>query len=636
MNFKTKIAGLALAFTLAFAGVVNVQAATTSELIDLLVSLGIISADQVAVVNAAVGGTTTGTGSSTGCLLQTAPDMTLGATGANVTNLQTFLVEGGYMTMPAGVAYGYFGGLTQSSLGKYQAAMGITPAAGYFGRITRASIKCVVETPEVIEDEDVKDTKPSTSLKGGAGDITLTQKTSGTEKVVAEGKSEAVLGMEGEADDNSDIEVTSLRLVVEPTGAGSTRLTRYADELVIELDGKEVGAIDASDFSRSGAVHTGTISLKNAIVKAGKKGRFNVVFVAKESIDSKDRIGGEVNVKIDRVRYEDATGAVLSDTKSFNADVTFEDSTESDDIKLQSSSANPKEQNLEVEKTSKSEEAQVFAFRMRAGDDSSDMSITEINISAKLNNPTGGIATTTADRIIDDIWLEVDGAKYTDWSSSNSNVDIADGSNKTALYKFTIDEEDLVIGAGDRTDVEVFVVFGKQDGNYDANTTIELSVATSSVVVENDAGDSVDVTGSTMKSEVHTLVVDGVNVKYVSSSSTKVDEAGKVQDIKLVFDVTAVGDNVDISRETSVASSTLANIKADLVDSAGTTAVFTLTSDASLRASVYTVYEGQTKRFTLTTSVSAVTTTGQYYVELTEVAGSPVSGVESDPVTIIQ
>jgi parallel beta-helix repeat protein len=65
-------------------------------------------------------------------------DLTIGSIGADVTALQQVLVNGGYLVMPVGVAYGKFGNLTRDALIKYQKAKGITPAAGYFGAKTRS------------------------------------------------------------------------------------------------------------------------------------------------------------------------------------------------------------------------------------------------------------------------------------------------------------------------------------------------------------------------------------------------------------------------------------------------------------------------------------------------------------------
>jgi len=63
----------------------------------------------------------------------------MGARGADVVALQSFLEAKGLLTMPAGVAKGYFGGLTKSAVVAYQISRGVVPASGYFGPLTRAS-----------------------------------------------------------------------------------------------------------------------------------------------------------------------------------------------------------------------------------------------------------------------------------------------------------------------------------------------------------------------------------------------------------------------------------------------------------------------------------------------------------------
>jgi peptidoglycan hydrolase-like protein with peptidoglycan-binding domain len=67
-------------------------------------------------------------------------DLTVGSTGADVVELQTFLVSRGFLVMPAGVPMGYFGPITRDALARYQASVGISPAVGYFGSITRANL----------------------------------------------------------------------------------------------------------------------------------------------------------------------------------------------------------------------------------------------------------------------------------------------------------------------------------------------------------------------------------------------------------------------------------------------------------------------------------------------------------------
>ena len=66
-------------------------------------------------------------------------DLTVGSTGADVTALQQLLINDGDLTAVSAPT-GYFGVLTQTALGKFQAANGISPHAGYFGPITRAFV----------------------------------------------------------------------------------------------------------------------------------------------------------------------------------------------------------------------------------------------------------------------------------------------------------------------------------------------------------------------------------------------------------------------------------------------------------------------------------------------------------------
>ncbi|HYE23220.1 MAG TPA: pectate lyase-like adhesive domain-containing protein [Candidatus Paceibacterota bacterium] len=66
-----------------------------------------------------------------------AADLTIGATGQDVTELQTILIASGYLKIAAPT--GYFGPLTQEAVKLYQAANGI-PATGYVGPLTRAAL----------------------------------------------------------------------------------------------------------------------------------------------------------------------------------------------------------------------------------------------------------------------------------------------------------------------------------------------------------------------------------------------------------------------------------------------------------------------------------------------------------------
>ena len=66
-------------------------------------------------------------------------DLSVGATGPDVTELQGILSELGYLNVPAGIPLGYFGGMTKTALASYQATLGVINT-GYFGPLTKQAL----------------------------------------------------------------------------------------------------------------------------------------------------------------------------------------------------------------------------------------------------------------------------------------------------------------------------------------------------------------------------------------------------------------------------------------------------------------------------------------------------------------
>ncbi|MDP2648550.1 MAG: sortase [bacterium] len=87
-----------------------------------------------------------------------------GAEGEDVVSLQTILEQKGFLTIPSGVAYGYFGPLTRAAVAKYQAANTISPPVGYFGPLTRAHLISELAVVEVQPSVAVKPRLPSTAI----------------------------------------------------------------------------------------------------------------------------------------------------------------------------------------------------------------------------------------------------------------------------------------------------------------------------------------------------------------------------------------------------------------------------------------------------------------------------------------
>lgn len=124
MSKKILTLVVAAAFVFALVGVSSAKAATVAELEALIAQLQ-------AQISALSGGTTVATGDIT-------KDLTIGSRGDQVEILQKYLEDEGYLVMPAGVAYGYFGAMTKTAVAKWQADNGVAPAAGYFGTKSRA------------------------------------------------------------------------------------------------------------------------------------------------------------------------------------------------------------------------------------------------------------------------------------------------------------------------------------------------------------------------------------------------------------------------------------------------------------------------------------------------------------------
>jgi len=131
------IAGVvALTMVLSLVGAVSASADSLSaaQMLQLLIAAGVISPDKAAAATAALNAVSAPTTSS----YTFAKDLTVGSRGADVTALQNLL----------GIkpATGYFGSLTKAAVIKYQLSKGISPAAGYVGAKTRAVLNASVTT----------------------------------------------------------------------------------------------------------------------------------------------------------------------------------------------------------------------------------------------------------------------------------------------------------------------------------------------------------------------------------------------------------------------------------------------------------------------------------------------------------
>lgn len=596
---------VALAFAVTASPSIS-AAQTTAELQAMIAALQ-------AQLNALSGTTTTTVTSS-----YVNPGVTLrvGSKGVAVTALQNALNNLGFS---AGKADGIFGQGTAAAVRAFQASKSLS-ADGVAGNATHGALTVALSGTTTTP------TTPGTTgtLTGTVGMVkAVNNVSSGLSSKAAENTERKIFAFDIEADKGSDISIEALSLKLTPDAGHSVRLTKQVNEVIIYQDSTEVASVRSSDFNRvtSTNVHTANVSLsKNAVIKSGQKARFYVAVQGNSVIDSTDLANGWTIELTQVARYKDASGAILSQgvtgvTRSF----VFESSVAADGVRLQTSPNSPTATNLKVDEDKVSDEYMPFAFRLKGDNNSGDVDILNLPVKVALTSTTS-----TAAKVIDDIYVKVGNNVF-------DNFTVTGGNSANAVYDFEIDEGDLRIGGADNTEVKVYVKFNSQETNYANGTKVAFSIVANDIVAENRAGDAIAFGGSSsITGEAHTLLVKGSNVTYVSDSSARVDADGRVVDFQLTFDVTAEGDDVVIDRTAFTTAGVQYSIKGG-----STTGTAALTGNASLTGNNYTVYEGQTKRFTLTVTVTT-TVTGPKSVELTAVKGTSVSNIETAARTVIQ
>jgi hypothetical protein len=232
-------------------------------------------------------------------------DLTVGSTGQAVVELQKVLVAKGHLTMPAGVAMGYFGSLTKSAVAKWQASEGIAPALGYFGPLSRARLNATAGTP----------VNPGTTTPGGIttpgveGTLTVTVNptpTSGTK--VYEGDSRAaVMGIKLEAK-ISDIRVERVKVQLPDTAF----YNKIAEKIYITDNGNVLGSMDlnSSTVVKEGSNYFITVSGLNFIVPKNTTKVLTVAIDVRSSIDSTDLDAADrtITIPAEGVRGTDGAG----------------------------------------------------------------------------------------------------------------------------------------------------------------------------------------------------------------------------------------------------------------------------------------------------------------------------------------
>lgn len=281
------------------------KADTASDTAALIASLQA----QIASLQAQMSSTTTTSGS-----VMFTTDLTLGSTGASVTALQNWLISKGF-AISAG-ATGYFGAQTKAALAAWQAANGVSPAAGYFGPITRAKVNGMVTTTTTT-------TTTTTGPLAGVGRLTNISTLGNTTSDIKEGDSATnVIGVSADAT-GGDVAIQRVDVEFDiANSGGSANLDKYVSDVSVYLDGKKLASMNPSNGDKDARNWTLRFAGLNGVIKAGKSGDLYVKVTPVSSIGaSEDGDTVSVTLATDSVRAVGSDGIsetyVSSTTQSF-------------------------------------------------------------------------------------------------------------------------------------------------------------------------------------------------------------------------------------------------------------------------------------------------------------------------------
>jgi len=581
----------------------------------------------------------------------------VGSTGVYVSTLQSFV---------GAIADGSFGPMTKAKVMAWQAANGLT-ADGVFGPMSKAKANaggavtgtypagctsnagfstttgkscaatsttlpagCTSEagyssTTGVKCDNDTG-TVVTGPLAGGAGDLTMSETTTGVKDEVKEGTTVNVLGLKAEAED-SDIAITSMKVVLhnDSYAVSSEKLANYVDEVSIYMGTTKVGSADVADFSReSGSPDTFTksIALTNAIIREGKEAKFYVALSAGDNLDSDD-LDADWDVTAESLRFQDATGVIMSlgaeDDELGSNIVTFTDSSDDDSIVAKSSSTNPDDTTVLVDESDTTDDVFALAFKLDVDEDSSDVTVTSIPVTVTIDD-SGAIATSvdSIEDVVDSVMVKIGGTEY--------EADLQDGETVTdgaghGIYIADLDEG-VTINSGDIEDVKVYVTVKGTEDNYDSGTVLDASVDVSEIDAET-TDDEIGVEGlSTASGPDLTLSLEAATVT-VSSKSSSTNDDNSVGTFSFTFKVTNDGEEDVVFTD----ANTTGNVEWTLLGTdtgIGAGELTLLSGDATEDGGEYTIASGDYATFSLDVTVTPLNSgdNGVYRARLEAVAGT--------------
>ena len=465
-----------------------------------------------------------------------ASDLTVGSTGADVIALQTALVNGGYLVMPAGTTMGYFGQVTKTAVAKYQASVGL-PSTGFFGPMTRAklssgSVVSTVPSTGVTSTvagctsgamfssttgQKCNGSSTTISTSGEEGELDNIETIGGTESSVDEGDEDVeVLGVEFEAKD-SDMLVERVDVDFTIGSGGSSKLDDYITGVNLVLDGKKIASADVDEADEdNNDVYSFRFKGLKGVVSEGETSELYVTVDSVSNLDSDDAgVDITVEIPVDGIRAVD--GAGISDTYVATADdlsESFEvDTATTGELDVTEADESPDAKTVKVDTESNTSGVTLLVIDLES--DEQDIDIKDL--------PVGFVSTGAGvGEIIKSVQLK-NGSKVLDTVSfASSTVTTAE-----ALFE----DIDITVEDGDTVTLTVVAEINDLEGGFTAGDSVYATTTGSRSTwdAEDTEGEDITPSGSVI-GDAQTFRSEGINVTVKSIADSIKDSDTNSQD----------------------------------------------------------------------------------------------------------
>src|SRR3990167_7420500 len=492
-----KIAGIAVGATVAFGSLVPMVGAVT--IAELQAQINALMAQLASLQGGSV---------STGMTACTfTRSLTIGSSGADVTCLQNYLTGTGHFTFSGG-STGYFGSITQAAVATWQAANGVSPAAGYFGPISQARYSAVAGGTTVVPGTTVPGTTVGITTPGVEGTITVSLNPSPAGAKVYEGDvNRYVLGIKLEAK-TSDIKIERVKLKLDENDTTSTSDTDFYRKIATKVyvkDGSTVlGSMDLNinTVVKDGTSYYITVAGLSFVVP---KNTTKVLTVAIDAMGAwDDTFNGDswrLTVPIDGIRGVD--GAAVNQygpATAFVRDFTSESElSESATLAVSLNSGSPAANQVICTSSSTEDECdELELMRVDFKAEKDNVTLTDLIVDV---NMTGGDTATATTAWLYDGSTQVGSATLVELEGSNSA---------------TFTDIDFVIPVNTTKTLSVKVDIRGTDL---ASNSFAANIDTGDVTAENAAGTGITESGSAQGKTIEVRKV-GTQITLVSKSIT--------------------------------------------------------------------------------------------------------------------